>query len=420
MYFSINMIRRACFTFSARGLPVQILDRAASYNKHRFQFRTLSDASVTEITFNRDDTPKQTKTSPPPRQNEIATYNSKQRRMSGRKNRHRKKKSELNRQPPENDNLLGTSTEWVSVTNIPPLSTLEDLLVDVERIMTTEAKVGIVDLDAAEHILQQNMESSTLSLSGEIEPLQKVPIWEPDESLPGHMVLEAHLILSTLTRPKGWHLRFPNRSCVHALISHTSEARINGIEGRLQVESLRMEQAQNAKKHHNNLGETSDLEDIPDFSYKMIDTRPLMCAWKEVDVYPFFPERKDIMRHDDPFFNEYKWRIDDTVVRVENCCRHATPYEIELLFSRYDLLDERCSDLEVVEQIVFAKSAEESYQRRMDDSYTPSATTAFLIRFSSAAEARAAVREKQNIEFMGRKLMLAQFPRQILHGRHKK
>ncbi len=411
------MIRRACVTFSARGLPFQAFERAASFNKRHFQIRTLSDSSVTEITIDRDDVSKETKWSTQPQKNKNENYSTKQRRISGRRNRHRKKKDELNTTPPpENDAILGTSTDWVTVTNIPPLSTLEDLLVDVERIMTTEAKVGIVDLDAAEEMLQENMESSTSS--GEIEPPQKVPIWEPDEALPSHMVLEAHLILSTLARPKGWHLRFPNRSCVHALISHTSEARINGIEGRLQVEALRREQAENKKEHPNNHEKTSDTEYIPDFSYKMIETRPLMCAWKEVDVHPFFPKKTD-SKLGDPFFNEWKWRIDDRVIRVENCCRHATPYQIELLFSRYDLLDERCSDLEAVEQIVFAKSAKESHQRRMDDSYTPSATTSFLIRFSSAAEARAAVREKQNVEFMGRRLMLAQFPRQILHDRPK-
>jgi hypothetical protein len=45
---------------------------------------------------------------------------------------------------------------------------------------------------------------------------------------------------------------------------------------------------------------------------------------------------------------------------------------------------------------------------------TPSTTNSFLVRFASAADARAAVREKQNVEFMGRRMRLAQYSRQII------
>uniref|UniRef100_A0A7S3Q7V7 Uncharacterized protein n=1 Tax=Chaetoceros debilis TaxID=122233 RepID=A0A7S3Q7V7_9STRA len=318
---------------------------------------------------------------------------------------------------------LGTTTDWILVDFIPPLSTLDDLLVDVERIMQTELGVGILDLDVADSMLKKNLnDASDEDGDDEIVPQPQVPsLWEPDESLPRHLVIEAHIKLSTLGRPTGWYLRFPNRSCVQALINHINDAERSIKDGEKEVEMLRKKQNAELKRKprpKENEDEDEDAEEvdnIPDFSEKNLNTKPLRCAWKELRVSAFFPNK---CPSDSPFLNKLKLGIDENVVRVENCHKNTTPYEVELFFSQCDLLDERSSDFDAVEQCVFAKKAkrEKYYNKntKRDIAFTPSATNSFLVRFQSAAAARAAVREKQCTEFMGRNVLLAQYSRQIL------
>lgn len=311
------------------------------------------------------------------------------------------------------------STEWVSITNIPPLSTLDDLLVDIERIVTTELSMGIVDLDAAEKMMDDQSTStstdtstsintdSSASASASDEETPQLPIWQPDVLLPAHLVVEARLILSTLKRPTGWFIRFPSRSVVHALLSHIKEA--NKIErefNQLRV-AINSENTNLAKLHKREKMEDTELMDVPEFSWKDIQARPLVCAYKRAFVVPIDITQR---RHRIASNQALNYGISDYVVRVENCSRDSTVDDVMYFFNRYDIADERTDDnLKSVELIVTG-----SDEAPRSKSATPSKTNSFLVRFASAADARAAVREKQNVEFMGRRLRLAQYSRQII------
>jgi len=303
------------------------------------------------------------------------------------------------------------SSEWLSITNIPPLSTLDDLLVDVERIAQTELSMGIVDLDAAQKMMDNQSASSSSISSEEDQQPPQLPIWQPDVSTPypPHLVVEARLSLSTLKRPTGWYLRFPNRSVVHALLSHIGEA--NKLEtqyNRLQF-ATRAKNSKELKRHKKEkLEEEPDLMEIPEFSWNDVPTKPLKCAWKRVTVTPF---DINIDRNRIESQDAMKYGISDNVVRVENCSRDSTVDSVMHFFSRYDLSDERNDNLKAVEQIV--KGSEKRHDA-IARHVTPSTTNSFLVRFASAADARAAVREKQNVEFMGRRMRLAQYSRQII------
>jgi len=307
------------------------------------------------------------------------------------------------------------STEWVSITNIPPLSTLDDLLVDIERIMTTELSMGIVDLDAAEKMMDDQSTitdtstntdiDSSASASDEEQP--QLPIWQPDVLLPAHLVVEARLSLSTLKRPTGWFIRFPSRSVVHALLSHIEEA--NKIEREFHQlrAAINSENTNLAKQHKKENIESAELLDVPQFSWKDLQTRPLVCAYKRAYVVPIDITQR---RHRIASNQALNYGISDNVVRVENCSRDSTMDDVRYFFNRYDIADERTEDnLKSVDQIVTG-SGEVSRNKNT----TPSKTNSFLVRFASAADARAAVREKQNVEFMGRRLRLAQYSRQII------
>ena len=53
-------------------------------------------------------------------------------------------------------------------------------------------------------------------------------------------------------------------------------------------------------------------------------------------------------------------------------------------------------------------------QKPQHTNKTPSSTNIFLVKFKNAADARAAIRDKQSVELMGRKINLAQFSRQMI------
>ena len=342
---------------------------------------------------------------------------------------HQKKSTSNSTSDSSHSSSIGPSTDWVTVTNIPPLSTIDDLLIDVERIMTTELSMGIVDLDAAENMLKQSIEEEIpQEQPQEQQQPPQLPLWEPNESLPNHLVIEAHIMLSTLGRPSGWYLRFPNRSCVHALLSHIDQARKTQTAFKRMQFETRKENGKLATKAKEMREEPPDLPPVPEFSWKDEDARPLMCAWKECSVEPFDATVQRNMV--EPFFGMLKYGISDCAVRVENCARESTVDDVKYFFSRYGLLDERSSGelLKAVEQIVEGASAGPFIQQKRQTTQggtgtspspmhraTKSATSSFVVRFASNADARAAVREKQNVEFMGRRLRLAQYSRQIFN-----
>lgn len=308
---------------------------------------------------------------------------------------------------------VGPNTSWICVKGAPPLSTLDDILREFTRIMAVETKIGILDLDEAEKQLRKQMNVNLLpnqDITDNEVISPTLPLWDPSSSLlhsahplPTHMVLEAHMMLSTLGRPNGWFLRLPNRSCVHAILSHIGEAK------RI-------------------LSEENDLiKDTSFFPWKTFETRPLSCGGRELTVEPFYPSKSRRTKINTLFHNPLKWGISDNVIRMENCVREATENDVANFFVRYNLLDERKGKLlndryptKSVQLIVQGAGKDDDFAAKTavaggrENEVTLSATSTFLVRFASAADARSAVRDKQNVEFMGRRLRLAQYSRQII------
>ena len=316
----------------------------------------------------------------------------------------------------EKHTLLGVNTEWIRVSDIPPLSTLDELLVDIERIMQTELRTGIVDLDAAEKIVLNQAKTQGKEDEENIITSPPLPLWNPhnDGSIPSHMVIEAHLHLSTLYRQAGWFLRFPSRSCVQALLSHVQEAdriRNNYYEDRKTLRRRKFKRQYD--ETYDNDNDNNDL-DTKRFSWVNYSVRPLTCCWKEVLVNPFFLNA-------DMYHTKIDW-IDENVVRVENCPPESTVDDIRYVFNPYDLLDDRIiadgqNSISAVHLAVSGcKDVEKEKKHLKGDTptFTPSRTNTFLVQFTTSAGARAAVREKQNVELMGKKIRLAQFSRQII------
>ncbi|GFH59355.1 hypothetical protein CTEN210_15831 [Chaetoceros tenuissimus] len=307
-------------------------------------------------------------------------YSSRNKQKSSRKKRYR--------QGPMPD------TEWILVKDIPPSSTLDDLLVDLERIVTTELSVGIPDLE------------SPMDNAGTGD--ENRPLYQPDPMLPPAQIVEARLQLSTLMRPSGWYIRFANKSIVHSIMNHLNNAKKIKNDF-IQLNKAIREENRKIQRMNKSSSNDEDKEEIaePQLNWKHLDTRPLLCAWKQVEVVPFVlgKKQKDI----DQFNAGLEYGISENVIRVENCPLESCEEDVFHFFSRYEFVDERESQFKPVDQVVYGSSS-----KKFAKSDTPSMTNSFLVRFASTANARAAIREKQNVEFMGKRLRLAQYSRQIL------
>ena len=114
-----------------------------------------------------------------------------------------KKKSPPPRSPqPKKEVIPGLPTSsWVIIRNIPPLSTLADVLQSVNEVMDAQAEGGIVDLDAV------------WKGGGQVTML------ESDSSQ--EWVRSAHLGLSSQGRPNAWRIQFSNRSVAHAFLEYS-------------------------------------------------------------------------------------------------------------------------------------------------------------------------------------------------------
>eukprot|EP00986_Skeletonema_menzelii_P007683 scaffold3031_cov136-Skeletonema_menzelii.AAC.2 len=151
------------------------------------------------------------------------------------------------------------SSDWILVSNTPPMSKLSDIISGIEKIIAIEMDKGVIDLERIEDYISSGVNlkqrrgnldrvgaRESFYATEKIDLESGIPIWEPnleDGELPSHMVMEARLHLSPHARPKGWFLRLPSRSIVHALLNHNREA-----EKALVLERRRMESEENLIK----------------------------------------------------------------------------------------------------------------------------------------------------------------------------
>lgn len=134
------------------------------------------------------------------------------------------------------------TSEWIKVSNIPPMSKLSDVFPSLNQIIDYEMQKGIIDLDALDNMGgYDNVTSHALDAVGALNSLystqqisggnRNIPLWTPPSSTELEdkadvfpMILEARLHLSYRARPMGWFLRLPNRSVVNAILNHVRRA----------------------------------------------------------------------------------------------------------------------------------------------------------------------------------------------------
>lgn len=104
----------------------------------------------------------------------------------------------------ERDGRKVAASDWVQIDGIPPISSLGAITKGVENALNTEAKRGIINVDATwDPILR--------------EPIPFLPKYS------GQWISQAQIELSPFGRPKGWFLQLPNRSIAHALLTYAAE-----------------------------------------------------------------------------------------------------------------------------------------------------------------------------------------------------
>ena len=289
--------------------------------------------------------------------------------------------------------------------NIPPSSILEDVADCIARVMQREIDSGIIDLDKAERFVERQEEGAESNDDDANDKDEDLPFWDPsghDASLNGSYIQEARLVLSVLGRPCGWYLRMPDRSCVQAILSHADEDASR--PGRRLAVSI---------------------------GGRCLAVGEFDPAGGRVLSGPFNTDTALVERS---FDRAVRLRLDDSVVRVENCPVRSTAEDMRYLFRRYDIIDTRRlrddKGLDAAQLLVqgnygryndgkpfypnrnyHGENSDEIQPLRTD---TPIATNTFIVRFETAADARAAIREMQMVEFEGRQLQLAQYPRQLI------
>jgi hypothetical protein len=290
------------------------------------------------------------------------------------------------------------TSNWAQIFGALPMTSLEEVLNSIENILidelTSADKDGVIDLDSfwnplqdasipmispfieqpridetsKEHEVvlldQEDQEVTYNSTSNECnnEPgttgdddnddcysNEDVTIADAKQIEP-FRVRKAHVVLSPFGRPTGWNLELANASMVNALLSASNDSRISG--------SIRI-------------------------------------GWKFAQVKEYHPPPSPVNK--DPKDSTTMLAVDDTMVRFESCPNTLTQDHLRHLLSRYELAM-------TGETIVKWKGMTNT------GDYPP---LTYVVRFSDAAWARAAVREMQAFELEGKIIKLIQYPRQL-------
>jgi len=93
---------------------------------------------------------------------------------------------------------------WVTITDIPFMPSLEDILMSVDKVMSMEKEIGIIDLDAPADQPHTFLDAKDTDH----------PNW----------LLSAHSLVSDHGNLYGWRIRFRNRSIANAFIQHSAQS----------------------------------------------------------------------------------------------------------------------------------------------------------------------------------------------------
>jgi hypothetical protein len=211
-----------------------------------------------------------------------------------------------------------------------------------------------------ENLLVQEAERGIIDLEADWNPVQdaQVPTLSIDDDNSIVEVQAAHVVLSPFSRPNGWHLKLPNRSMVNALLTRAREQHIR-------------------------------------------------MAWKLVQIeeydYISSKQRDDGKEQDYARANFGSTIVDDSMVRFENCPGGLTDEYLRYLLSRYDLAPQGNTVIR--------------WRGRTSDG--KEAPLTFVVRFASAAWARACVREFQSMKIDDKLVKLVAYPKQLLYKEEK-
>jgi hypothetical protein len=299
---------------------------------------------------------------------------------------------------PHDSTGLSTSN-WVQIFGALPMTSLEEVLNSIENILidelTSSDKDGVIDLDSfwnplqdasipmispfaeqprideptKEHeiVLLDQEEDEEVTYNNSSNDSNSEPTTTGDDNddcynsnedanntdakqIEPFRVRKAHVVLSPFGRPTGWNLELANASMVNALLSASNDSRISG--------SIRI-------------------------------------GWKFAQVKEYHPPPSPVDK--DPKDSTTMLTVDDTMVRFESCPNTLTQDHLRHLLSRYELAM-------TGETIVKWKGMTNT------GDYPP---LTYVVRFSDAAWARAAVREMQAFELDGKTMKLIQYPRQL-------
>lgn len=244
-------------------------------------------------------------------------------------------------------------SNWIEVRGVQPISSLQVVIMAIEKALKVEQERGILDLEA-----EWNPENSSASQLPLMQNFDQQQSW----------VRKALIILSPFGRPSGWRIELPNRSVARALLQHANENGIFFASQNFKLSEL--------KKPDTEFGKGNDGET-----------------------------------------DEYDTSIlSDATVRVENCPSGMNAMILMNLFSRYDLLDISQSSALMKhaskdkENGTRPIAAIEEWKGMIDGSKP----NTWLVHFADASWARAAVREKQETVLKGSTLLLSQYPKQLL------
>mmetsp|Transcript_31685 Transcript_31685/g.38819 ORF Transcript_31685/g.38819 Transcript_31685/m.38819 type:complete len:260 (-) Transcript_31685:22-801(-) len=168
--------------------------------------------------------------------------------------------------------------------------------------------------------------------------INSMPKSDENLPLPSPIILEARLKLSKLQQPCGWFIRLPTTSITRDILEHT-------------------------KSH------------------------PPLCAWSQLSVAPFYPER-----YPQEFEMATKLGISETSVKIDNVEKSVTVEDLQFLFRRWEVRK--------VERLT------------MPDYFRD--TKSFLVDFEDLEGAQAAVRDFQTRHLFGNKMKLYPYPNQLL------
>ena len=264
-------------------------------------------------------------------------------------------------------------SSWVFIPRVPRQATLDDLLNGIQLVVQQELERGILDLDKlAVSIQNQQQDQENGGLEDNDHPSPLIRYWKnDDQKYPPHLVLEARSHLEKLKKHTGWFLRFPNRSVVHALLEHSDHV------SRIHVGYFPLTLYESPDGPHIDLSRRHDAELL---------------------------------------------KLNDCVVRLDHVPYSMNETHVYELFKEYEL--DYYGARPPIEWVVRGTSKEErggkifNKQREKPIVDTPPkwniGTHTFFIRFVSASDARAAIRDLQGTKLGSHNISLSQYPRQIL------